>query len=247
MRDVTGEKNPNTVSRLNVSVVKDRLFERNFEFMDTSYLGGRYKHNIKCNTCNHEWSAMLQLVFANKSKSKGCPNCAGKVVSQDAVMERFLSKGFNPSTTPLKADERVECSCMICGDISFKSSSYFLKKIGYGCKKCSAPKGVDCYNYKELTEEERADRISRHQAYGAAKWSKEIKELADYTCDTCKIRGGVVLNSHHLHSWVTHPELRLEVTNGVCLCLKCHKQFHREFGNDVTPTQYIEFKETYNG
>lgn len=245
MRDITGEKNPNTVSRLSITKVRSRLAERNFELLDDTYLGGRHKHNVRCNTCAHEWSSSLQLIFNNKAKSKGCPNCAGKVVSQYVIMERFLSKGFNPSSTPLKADEVVECSCMVCGEVSFKSSSYFLKKVGFGCKKCSAPKGKDCYNYREMPEKERADQVKRHQIHGASNWAKIVKELANYTCDTCEIRGGVVLNSHHLYSWITHPELRLEPTNGVCLCLKCHKQFHREYGNEVTPNQYKEFKENY--
>lgn len=245
MRDITGEKNPNISSRLNIDKVTSRFKEKELTFLDIKYKGGRSKCSLRCDKCSHEWRATPQNIFANKTPSRGCPSCAGKIVNQDEIIERFLSKGFNPSTTPIKADEEVECSCMVCGGISFKSSSYFLKKVGFGCKKCSAPKGGDCYNYKKISEKERANRVSRHQTYGASAWSKTVKEQANYTCDTCEVRGSVVLNSHHLHSWITHPKLRLEPTNGVCLCLKCHKQFHREYGNNVTPTQYIEFKGTY--
>ena len=56
------------------------------------------------------------------------------------------------------------------------------------------------------------------------------------------------LHSHHLNDWHSHKDLRYDVSNGVCLCTKCHKEFHINYmgGYDKSTTEqdYIEFKET---
>ena len=74
-------------------------------------------------------------------------------------------------------------------------------------------------------------------------------ELADYTCDCCSKRG-VALNAHHLYDYANHPQLLNELTNLVCLCETCHKEFHVKYGRTLrnkkilnTKEQYIEFKE----
>lgn len=54
-------------------------------------------------------------------------------------------------------------------------------------------------------------------------WRKAIYERDDYTCQTCKVRGGR-LHPHHIKSWELYPELRFEVSNGQTLCISCHKQ-----------------------
>ena len=42
-------------------------------------------------------------------------------------------------------------------------------------------------------------------------------------------------------------ERRIDITNGVCLCEVCHKEFHKLYGKgDNTKEQYIEFKEEKN-
>ena len=52
-------------------------------------------------------------------------------------------------------------------------------------------------------------------------WRKAVLKRDDYTCQMCKIRGGE-LQSHHIKPKCKFPELKLEVSNGVCLCHKCH-------------------------
>lgn len=78
---------------------------------------------------------------------------------------------------------------------------------------------------------------------------KKCFELADYTCDCCCKRG-VALNAHHLYDYANHPHLLNELTNLVCLCETCHKEFHVKYGRTQrnkkilnTKEQYLEFKE----
>ena len=91
-----------------------------------------------------------------------------------------------------------------------------------------------------LTEEDRQDRRLQE---GYNNWKQEVKKQANYTCDCCNVKG-VKLHSHHLESYNSNKELRLDFNNGVCLCEHCHKEFHKMYGyGNNTKQQYIEFKE----
>ena len=98
-------------------------------------------------------------------------------------------------------------------------------------------------NYNSnLTNEER--ERSRN-ILGYNEWVYEVKERANFTCDCCKQRSGGRLCSHHLDSYNWCKERRIDVTNGVCLCESCHKEFHHIYGyGSNTKEQYEEFKES---
>ena len=53
-------------------------------------------------------------------------------------------------------------------------------------------------------------------------WRKAILERDDYTCQMCKVRGGV-LEVDHIKPFAYFPELRLELSNGRTLCRPCHR------------------------
>lgn len=57
-------------------------------------------------------------------------------------------------------------------------------------------------------------------------WRKSVFERDGYTCRKCGAKG--FLNAHHIKQWADNPESRFEVENGLTLCEKCHKSFHRK-------------------
>jgi len=75
------------------------------------------------------------------------------------------------------------------------------------------------------------------------KWAKAVKQRDNYTCQICG-RAGVVLHSHHLNSYDTFIEQRLDIDNGITLCYNCHiNLFHKIYssgGNTIY--QFEEFK-----
>ena len=56
-----------------------------------------------------------------------------------------------------------------------------------------------------------------------------VFEKYDYTCKCCGKRGGNLV-AHHLEGYNWCIEKRFDVDNGVVLCDKCHKLFHKEYG-----------------
>lgn len=97
-------------------------------------------------------------------------------------------------------------------------------------------------NYNSnLTNEEREQG---RNIDGYTEWRDEVKRLANFTCDICGDNRGGNLVSHHLDGYDWCKERRMDVTNGVCLCECCHKEFHHIHGyGDNTKEQYEQFKE----
>lgn len=55
------------------------------------------------------------------------------------------------------------------------------------------------------------------------RWRKAVFERDNYTCRSCNHRGGY-LQADHIKPFAFYPELRLKVSNGRTLCLKCHRK-----------------------
>ena len=60
-------------------------------------------------------------------------------------------------------------------------------------------------------------------------WRSAVFERDNYTCQKCKAKG-VRLNAHHIKSWRSFPQSRYDPTNGITLCEKCHKEYHKKNG-----------------
>ena len=101
--------------------------------------------------------------------------------------------------------------------------------------------GENHWNYNHnLTDEDRQDR--RFQD-GYDEWTYNVKKQYNFTCDCCGDNRGGNLVSHHLDGYDWCKERRIDVTNGVCLCESCHKEFHHIYGyGSNTKEQYEDFR-----
>lgn len=51
-------------------------------------------------------------------------------------------------------------------------------------------------------------------------WAEAVKERAGYRCERCG--KSEHLNAHHAYGRRSHPSVRHDLENGVCLCAGCH-------------------------
>lgn len=75
------------------------------------------------------------------------------------------------------------------------------------------------------------------------KWAMSVKERDGFRCKNtnCNSRTGI-MHAHHIRNYADYPEFRLEISNGITLCERCHRDFHSQFGNSRnTPEQLAEF------
>ena len=56
-------------------------------------------------------------------------------------------------------------------------------------------------------------------------WRKEVFLRDSWTCQHCGQVGGG-LHAHHIMSFSKYPFLRLDINNGITLCVPCHSQVH---------------------
>lgn len=90
------------------------------------------------------------------------------------------------------------------------------------------------------------DRQGRRNIEGYSNWSYNVKFKYKFTCQCCGDNKGGNLESHHLNSYNWDKENRTNIDNGICLCKKCHKLFHKIYGNrHNTKEQFKEFKQRY--
>ncbi len=63
-------------------------------------------------------------------------------------------------------------------------------------------------------------------------WRLMVFSRDNFTCQKCGDNRGGNLVAHHIKSFARHPELRIDVNNGITLCRECHKEIHRK-GKEV--------------
>jgi len=88
------------------------------------------------------------------------------------------------------------------------------------------------------TDEERLDDRS-HPEYDV--WRKLVYTRDNFTCQKCGSKKSGTLNAHHIEGYSYNKELRTTVSNGITLCVPCHKDFHHQYGIESTATKVVEF------
>jgi len=78
---------------------------------------------------------------------------------------------------------------------------------------------------KEKFPWEMTNRDYRHSKK-YQEWRSKVFERDNFTCQECGKVGGS-LNAHHIKTFKDYPSLRFDVSNGITLCEKCHKELHK--------------------
>lgn len=107
---------------------------------------------------------------------------------------------------------------------------------------CLSRYGVKSYTLLDVRSGERNPRwkggVKYHRQERATgeyrDWRNAVFAKDCYTCQKCGARNGegaeITINAHHINNWGDYPDKRYDVSNGITLCEKCHREFHSIYG-----------------
>lgn len=209
--------------------------------------GGVNKQRLQLWECDCDCGKKVfvdsQGLRSGSTKSCGC------LKSKDLLGRRFGRLVVIESSTKRKERNRLwKCKCD-CGNTLFVRATCLLRGTkSCGClatEKASQRCGSKSHWYNpNITDEERRTRRDLKNDDG---WRNSVFKRDNYICKLCRIRGGR-LSAHHLNGYQWAKEERLDVKNGVTLCEKCHRLFHKQYGKfNNTKQQFKIFLILNNG
>lgn len=184
--------------------------------------------------CGHE-----NEITYNRFKAGG-----GRICSKCSKSIRYeldyVREVFEQNDCELLENEYINCKTpmryiALCGHESVITFDVFQNAANASrrCRECHK------HSYNEVPVE---------RNFTAMKvWRKEVYAHDDYRCVACgKHRDD--LNAHHLDSYDTYKDGRLDVGNGVTLCASCHTKFHQTYGfGGNSRSQFNQWIREYRG
>lgn len=157
-----------------------------------------------CNQCGNEFSVHLSTLSAGKG------NCCSK-----ECRDKFRT-GKPAPKSKTRCDKKPIKShvCKWCGKVFVSKSHAGSEEPRRFCSNACSGRS----KRKSVKEHPR-----RKQANELSFWARKVI-LRDKKCVRCGTNGP--LQAHHVKSYAKHPELRLDVNNGVALCPVCHHAQH---------------------
>ena len=179
--------------------------------------------------CGHE-NTSDYAHFIGQHAGRVCSKCSRSVVYQiDYVREVFENANCELIETEYKNSKTPMRYIAECGHEAVTTFDTFINcsAASHRCRKCQ----------KHTYHENPSDR----NRTASKVWRKEVYDKDGFECVRCGKHGGE-LNAHHLEAYDTCVEKRFEVSNGVTLCPRCHKEFHSRYGfGGNTRNQFLEW------
>lgn len=149
-----------------------------------------------------------------RTRRSSCASCGMVVLAQE-------KRKYCPECKAIKRAEqiaRLTKVCCWCGDTFLSRSRVTCSAQCFTLHLQGRQRGESSHLWKGgKTSAAMAIRNSRE--YGV--WRSAVFERDNFTCQLCDVRGSK-LTAHHIHRFATHPNLALEVWNGITLCWPCH-------------------------
>ena len=130
----------------------------------------------------------------------------------------------------------INYKCDYCNKIfHMKKSEYKTHNNHFCSKKCKDKwqgenvRGINHPNFNpNITEKQRFEKREYSEYWD---FRKKVYERDSYTCQCCGDNKGGNLNAHHIENYSDNEKKRTDINNGITLCDKCHKKFHKIYGN----------------
>lgn len=174
--------------------------------------------------------------------NKGKKNGIKMVVPDNATIK------VKVSDLPKYSADRVLCKCDNCEkEYTLTYSRYNTQtEIHNGKLYCCDCIQTVCFSgennnlwNKDLSDKERQIRNKNFRHIdGYSDFIKQVLFLSNYTCFICGNKND--LEVHHLDGYEWCKEKRTDISNGICLCKKCHQIFHSIYGYKKNTRQQFE-------
>ena len=205
---------------------------------------------IMCDNCGKIFTSWKFQIERNGHQL--CQKCAIRLKEEKTIP---AGEKFGRLTVVGKSEKPgySECVCDCGSYVTILNANLRSKHtLSCGClrseiAKLHAEKYLSSYQRKENHPNWKGgisparNRIEATPSY--KEWKKSVLSNANYRCQKCG--SSEKIETHHIKNFSDYPELREVVSNGSCLCRKCHKQFHSLYGLKFTnEKQFAEFMDS---
>lgn len=184
------------------------------------------------------------LLRSGKVKSCGCQKYKNRPKTRKNLSGQVFGRLLVLEAVDFEDGFKWKCLCF-CGKYIYTNILSRIKSCGCLSREFNSNRLKSLIGEKNPRWKPNKDRSKRLFNAKDKAWRKEIFIRDHYTCQLCG-QYGRSLQAHHLNAWHAFPDERYDLDNGVCLCEKCHNDFHVSYGRkNNTKEQYEEFSNKY--
>lgn len=218
-----------------------KIYETKIQFRniqkDISSLkkGSHLKVKMKCQECGKSFSRHAFILF--KSGNFLCQKCS---LSENSRKKLNIGDKYNMLTitgNSLLGKSNVICECgkeKIIDNYNITSG----KTKSCGCIISSILKAFNESHPEHNSGENHpmwkggvsGDRRRIMATNKYKEWRSNVFKRDDYKCKKCN-KNSNTLEAHHINEFANNKLLATELDNGITFCKKCHKLFHKTYGN----------------
>lgn len=239
------KSNPHTIENIKLWM---KINKRDDILISTQYISNGSKNKDKlvfvCKQ-GHEF----KTTWADYQSGKGCPKCVRRYESLEdykKVIYKMYGDEYEVLGEYKNSQTKILMRHNICGHEWLVTPNSMTQ--GHGCPnpQCCYKRGENHYKWNpNLTAEDRLRNSSRLTQLGYKRWRGLVLGRYNNKCVICgtKKSKNNKLIPHHLNSWNSYIDQRLDVNNGVAMCEYHHKEFHSMYGfGNNTKEQFEEYK-----